>query len=632
MDHRAIVDVVCKSAVKNLAGEIGTLLGQELSYSDVQVRLTSKDAFFQEIIRDKSALSLMTVSGEQQGECFLLNSISSAAYLGGTLIMLPKDMIEEHAESGQLDGELEDAFSEVANIIAGVYTQAFVDKYPKTIRFIKKSVEILVPTKVDLASDKPFPPGTYHVTSCLLKADERDLGLFEFVIPAEVFGLELTAEDAPVAAAQKAAPATDSGGDKVEAQSQPPATKEKKEEPPVDSGWGKVAAQSQSPPAEEPAVSAPPAPPAAPSTPKPAFADAKKLTDIVFQAAISQLCEEIGALLGQDLKFDDIQLTITSKSDFFAQHCLEKSVLTHLKVSGDREGLGFLVLQAPDATILGGTLIMLPEDQIEEQAQKKLFEGEVADSFGEVANILAGGLTQVFLDRYPKQLRFVKTAVETLAPTKLDLSGDLPFPEDSYYLATFAIHMGGYELHRVQLLFPSLIFDLDPNQTVASPGTVQPQSKASAETGESVPADFVPTPLVAPATPPPAEAATVGPPVVLIISEQPLGAEPFVQILASVEYSCKVLSYQDDIRQVFQQHQVLGVFLVMSQVGEKGFAAAIKLQSTGRPLPPMIFAGPDWTRSAVLRAIKYGARDIIIIPASNDEIQEKVVQHIRKAS
>jgi chemotaxis protein CheY-P-specific phosphatase CheC len=650
LNHRAIVDVVCKSALQKLAGEIGVLLGKELQCADIQLRLTSKAAFFQDLIREKSALTRMTVGGDQPGECYLLTRIDSAVYLGGTLIMLPQDMIEEHAQNGKLEGELEDAFGEVANIIAGVFTQAFVDKYPKTIRFIKNTVEELVPTKVDLASAQPFPPGAYYIASATLKAEEKDLGPVELVVPAAVFGLEEIPPAAPAAEPKEQAPAADSGWGAVAAQAKSaPSTGWAAVEahanptpaPAADSGWGAVAAQAEAaepagwpaatpPRTEEEPVAAAPAP--APS-PQLTLADAKKLTDLVFKTAFGQLSEEIGALIGQDLKYDDIQLIITSKADFFATHCQEKSILAHLKVSGAREGLGFLAVQTPDAVILGGTLIMLPEEQIEEQAQKFQFEGEVADAFGEVANILAGGLTQVFLDRYPKQLRFTKTGMEQLIPTRLDLTSDQPFPEDCYYLASVALNLKGYELHRLQLLFPARFFDLDPSQAATAgdtTGAAQVAPQPTAAPAPSVQPEAAPKvpPPAAPAAPPVAAAA----PVVLIISEQPIAAEPFVKILSSSAHSCKVLGYQDDIRQIFLQYQVLGVFLVMNQVGEKGFATAIKLQSTGRPMPPLIFAGPEWTRSAVLRAVKYGARDIIILPASNDEIQEKVSRHFRKAS
>ncbi|MBE9486544.1 MAG: hypothetical protein IMY82_05190, partial [Chloroflexi bacterium] len=304
----------------------------------------------------------------------------------------------------------------------------------------------------------------------------------------------------------------------------------------------------------------------------------------------------------------------------------------------------------PDAVVLGGTLIMLPEDQIEEQSSQGLLDGEIEDAFGEVANILAGGLTQVFLDRYPQQIRFVRTESEIIVPTKIDPTSDTPFPEGSYYLASFAIHLEEHELHRILLLFPAEIFDLDGHEQAAAdqtssraqettPATAVTAAGGSAAGGSAAGGSAGETstePVAADsdekARTTAAPAVPDGPPIVLVISEDSGDAEPFSEILSTADYNCKVLSFQEDIKEQFQKHQVLGAFLVMSQVSEKGFATAIKLHSTGQPLPPMIFAGPEWTRSTVLRAMKYGARDILIMPASGDEIQEKLNRHFRKAS
>ncbi len=127
----------------------------------------------------------MTVGGDKEGHSYLLAPLSAAVILAGTLIMLPEDMIEENAQSGTLDGELNDAFGEVANIIAGVFTQAFVDKYPKTLRFIKQTVEELVPTKIDIAGDSPAPR---KLLRCQLPdgLGGNDLGLLELVVPTAV--------------------------------------------------------------------------------------------------------------------------------------------------------------------------------------------------------------------------------------------------------------------------------------------------------------------------------------------------------------------------------------------------------------------------------------------------------------
>ena len=571
MEQLAIVDVICKAAIESLADEVGTLLGQELSCTNVQLELTSKQALFADPDRDKSALSRLEVNGDQQGEGYLLTRIDTAIYLGGTLIMLPEEMISEQTDKGQLDGELADAFGEVANIVAGVFTQAFDERYAKSLRFIKESVEELIPTKVDPAGEQPFPPGRYHVSSCTLKAGDKDLGRLEFIVPARLF--ELPDEAATAPPAEPAAPAADA-----------PAPEE-----------AAGAAASASPPPAEPAPQRAP------------FADAKQLVDMVFKATIGQVVEEIGALIGQELSFADLQLQMCSKQEFFAQHWLDKSALTALQVKGDVSGTGYLVQAIGDAITLGGIMIMLPEDQIAEQAGKGEMADEVADAYGEVANILAGGLTQVFGERYPKPLRFIKTDTEVLVPTKLDPADDQPFPTGDYYLASFALAMEGTELKRMQLLFPAELFGLEAQPEAAAPAGQKPAAEGQA-------------------------AAADGPPVVLLLYEQSESAAPFAEILSAAGFQVKSLSFQEDIKGTYQQHQVVGVFLLMAQVNEKGFATAIKLQSSGRPLPPMIFAGPEWTRSAVLRAVKYGARDILVLPASNAEIEEKVQQHIRQAS
>lgn len=682
MDQRALVDIVCKTGLGKMGGEIGALLGQEFACTDIQLDLTTKHQIFSSIDRQKSALTRMTVGGDREGNCFLLSSLKAAITLGSTLIMLPEDVIEEQVAEEKLDGEANDAFGEIANIVAGVLTQAFVDKYPKTLRFIKKTVEELVPTKIDPDSDSPFPPGEYYMASCKMDFEGTDLGRLEFIVPAEIFDLATAPQETaePEPAAETSAPSHQPADQ--------PAAKPSAEEPQP------TPADSSSPPqqpADQPAAQpeAPTGPPPAPAAKKPKFADAKKLADVVFKACVGQIGEEVGALLGQTLKCDDLQLIMTSKDDFFSNHCTDKSILTSLKISGDRQGTGYLVALIPDAIVLGGTLIMLPEDVIEEEKAEGDFSGEAADAYGEIANIIAGGLTETFLERYPKQLRFVKTDSDIIVPTKVDPSSDQPFAEGSYYLASFAIHIGDFDLHRFLLIFPAEVFDLEASAETAQPESASnkpaaatpeatqkqgdqpapgewggppstPESQpapgewggapatesaaAAAKAGSaSEPAATAQpgeTPASAPASAPASTTApaaapadqTGGESVVLLISDQKSAAEPFVEILTSASYQCRVLSFHDEIRNALQQQQVLGIFLIMSQVGEKGFAAAIKLQSSGVPMPPLIFAGSQWTRSAVLRAVKYGAKDIIVTPASGSEIQDKATQHFRKAS
>jgi len=67
-----------------------------------------------------------------------------------------------------------------------------------------------------------------------------------------------------------------------------------------------------------------------------------------------------------------------------------------------------------------------------------------------------------------------------------------------------------------------------------------------------------------------------------------------------------------------------GVVLVMREVGERGLASLIKIRSAIEPQTPLVVAGPQWTRRTVLQAVKYGAQDILVLPAEAEEVFAKV--------
>ena len=68
------------------------------------------------------------------------------------------------------------------------------------------------------------------------------------------------------------------------------------------------------------------------------------------------------------------------------------------------------------------------------------------------------------------------------------------------------------------------------------------------------------------------------------------------------------------------------MFLVMKRVDEQAFGMAIKISSNCSL--PIIAAGPEWTRSKVLRAVKYGVTDILLTPAEDSDIEEKIKNNI----
>ena len=71
------------------------------------------------------------------------------------------------------------------------------------------------------------------------------------------------------------------------------------------------------------------------------------------------------------------------------------------------------------------------------------------------------------------------------------------------------------------------------------------------------------------------------------------------------------------------------IFLVMQEVSEQGFGVAIKISSAGISVP-LVAAGPAWTRTLVLKAVKYGACDILITPSSPTDVRDKTETNLVK--
>jgi len=114
----------------------------------------------------------------------------------------------------------------------------------------------------------------------------------------------------------------------------------------------------------------------------------------------------------------------------------------------------------------------------------------------------------------------------------------------------------------------------------------------------------------------------------LIVTDDERESERLVQVLESEGYGCRVLNFKDPVNAVLSTRTQM-VFLVMQEVSEQGFGVAIKISSSGYAVP-LVAAGPAWTRTMVLKAVKYGACDILITPASMGDVREKLATNLVK--
>ncbi len=585
---RRLVEGILEESREKLETEVGALMGIEVMLADPEYRLADKEQFFTEIVQSRQVLADLEVSGDSRDTSYFSIGVKDAVFLGGTLIMLPPSELEVVVGKGEFGEDARDAYGEIANIIAGVYNAAFEDHHVYKLRFVRKGVREVVPAKVDIESDEPFADRSYFIGSMSLVANGKSLGKVHMLIPAEVLQLQ---EDLPQPAEEQV---EQPGDDQNEA-----AAREEEVTPAAVETAGQESGKSR--------------------------VDVEKnrqKVDRVLAQCQDTVVEEVGALLGVEVSFSDLRNQLVSKEDFFAEETLGEQVIVDFNILGDKEGQGYLFLDTGDAIRIGGVLIMLPESELETAVAEKNFSVDLIDAYGEIANIISGAYTTVFAENFNKKIRFVKAGLGQVSPVKVDPESDEPMPDGSYYLSSMNILVDGRPLGRMKMLLPLDLLQLE--------GLAAPEKDAADETVQEVRDTGAAAQRVSGTQ---QETGGEGPhggstvPDILLVSDDNAEADKIVTVLREAGYSVKSISTRDNI-QNYIPGRLKAVYLVVREVNEQAFGMAIQVSSSSGL--PIIAAGPGWTRSKVIKAVKYGVQDILLTPATREDIEENIANNLLK--
>lgn len=565
------IDKLLTLCKEKLGEDISGLMGTTISFSGLENKLLSKEELFLDELERKQVIADMDIVGELEGNAYFLTELRDAIHLGGVLIMLPPNELDGAMIDEEFSEDSKDAFGEIANIVSGVYTQVFEEQYPEKIRFIKKEIQPIVPMKVDIESDDPMADQQYYVSSMELSIDGEACGRVRMVLPAQLFHLLQ---------------------EKVETEEQP---------------------QVEAPPTEKSANAAEPKsdiePEAAPASPAvdPSFDQEKhrKRVNKLLETCRKQMEEEVSALLGSSIKFSGMENRLVSKEDFFFDIANGKQVMTDMEVTGELDGKSYLMVSLKDAIHLGGVLIMLPPSELESVVSDEDFGEDTKDAFGEIGNIIAGVYTAVFEEQYTDKIRYIKKDLDVVVPMKVDIESDEPIPDVEYYLSTMNLSVDEESKGQVHMLFPAQMLKLDSASAVKveeKPDPVSEESKVGVVGQQQHRAVDI-----------------------LLISDDEISAQKIIAVAEAKGLSCRKISFKDDVKAALT-HEIRAVYLVMQNVNEQAFGLAIKVSSSSSL--PLIAAGPDWTRTKVIKAVKYGVNDILLTPASNEDVQENMENNL----
>jgi chemotaxis protein CheY-P-specific phosphatase CheC len=584
--------------LENAVQEVGDLIGESLVLTNVN----NTQGPLQEVFsppRKKFGLTDFNVKEREQDQAHLCFDLDLAVELAGRLIMLPEDEIKAGKKQGKLEGELLDAFSEIANIISGVMNSLCHEALAKhKLHFIKGKLEVYPPK----TSDLPLPTGPLTCFSGTLSLGETSLGAVHFLLPHSLIQ-EAETENAQVASETEAFTETPAPGPQQGAVPEP-------------------APQQESAVAAHSTPEQPPPEPVQTETQEEGL-DQAQVEGLLLES-LEAAQEELEGLLGGSVELAEQSVQHKKKQELLAK-TKGKQILTRIAISGDREGEGFMLLPLRDALTFAGLLLMMPEETITQTVKQGKFDGEVTDAFDEFANILVGCLSNHFKSTFPFKLGLKKLQAEPMVPSQVDVTGDEPFASQSYTRLSAIIQMEGKSYGPLELVFPMPVLGLgDLVQKEAAP--------AAAQTPAQQPADPPPRQKPDPGqkqdTTPEARQATAQGRTISIIGEDPEQCRMVEESIDREDIDLVKLSLDGDFKEPLARDNLCCVFLLINKVNEQGLAKAIKVRSSLKKDCPLILAGPQWTKSMVFKALKYGATDILITPADRDLIQNKFQKYL----
>lgn len=613
MKARERFDKILLSCHERIQDEVSALIGKPFKLGEPEFRQVSKEELFSEP-SGKQVLAHIRLEGDLQGHACVLVGIKDAIHIGGTLIMLPESELEVVLAEQQYSEEVRDSYGEVANIICGAATVTLEEQYPKNVRLVRSEQEIVVPVKVEIESDQPIPDIPYYLMTAPMQMEGHDMGPFRLVLPAAPFGLaDQAATAAPNSA--KAPAATVQRGDAAPAEPVGAVERPSSVETSEEVGVLERPVEEQAEPASSPGVRAPR---------RHDVARQKELVDHLLENGMARMGEEVSALLGGTLTVVPEKNRVVTKGDFLDQ-AGGRQIMTRMEIRGENQGEAYLFVDVKTAVYLGGTLIMLPEGELEETVRNEDFGDDAHDAYGEVTNIIAGVYTALFEKQYAGKIGLVKVSMEQVVPVKIDPDSDEVFANQAYYLSPGQIQYNGRDLGRFQLLIPASALALED---LLLTGETAAPAEVKVEPTVGTPAA---TPAAAPVEPSRLREKPEESPDILLFTDDDGEAGRIAETLTTLGYVCRRLHFKDPVHSVLTP-RIRMVFLVMREASEQGFGMAIKISSAGLPVP-LVAAGPAWTRTLVLKAVKYGACDILVTPASPEDIREKIeVNLVRKAA
>ena len=341
----------------------------------------------------------------------------------------------------------------------------------------------------------------------------------------------------------------------------------------------------------------------------------------MLETALKQAGEESGMLLGQELSIALLDSLLTSKNSYFGG--LDDGCFVLGVDSGEAyKGQFYLVFSLRDAIVMSSILLGIPPARIQEKKRLSIIENDDIDAFSEIANMVNGALNTVFQGTLPNKVRLKLLSPKKYIPDIDQLTPEEPVPDGDFLMFRSKLEMPGQEMNHLDVLIPVALgnlFDPPPiaaeEEKEAAVGTET--AGGDAVVGADEEAEGVP-------------AAPSGVDSIIVLEDNEEQRQQMVELVSFTGYQVAEGTLNADIKELFSGRNVKLVIIGSQDADDRELSVCIKVNAIRQDFPPPIIMSAEcWTRTAVLKALKYGARDIIIKPFNGDDVTTKIRRYCK---
>ena len=357
----------------------------------------------------------------------------------------------------------------------------------------------------------------------------------------------------------------------------------------------------------------------------------------ILETALKQAGEESGMLLGQELSIVLSDSVATSKTSYFGN--LDDSCFV-LAVDSSETYVGrfYLIFSLRDAIVMSSTLLGIPPARIQEKKRLSIIESDDIDAFSEIANMINGAFNTIFQGELPNKIRLKLLPPQKYIPEIDQLNAEEPLPDGDYLMFRSKLEMPGQEMNHLDVMIPVSLGNLyDPPQETpeSKPASVEASlvgQGAAVQQSDNVAGGNARTENSEGEFEESAAAVAVdaGIDSIVVLEDNADERQQIAKLVEFTDFQVAEGTLNADIKELFAGRNVRLVIIGSQDADERELAVCIKVNAIRQDFPPPIIMSAEyWTRTAVLKALKYGARDIIIKPYSDEDVVAKVRRYCK---